>query len=373
MNAMLLAVALTSSVVCRESGRYDAWPSVTALKDGKTLVAVFSGQRLAHACPSGKVEVVRSEDGGYTWSAPVVIGDTPIDDRDASVHCLPNGELLVTWFTSVAYAVHPYWKRTWGEQEKRQIDELTKFCGRWCVRSTDGGRTWSRPERMSVVGSTPHGGIVLKNGSLLWVGRDTPGKNNAATAANDRPTVICCELSTDGGRTWQMLCARFPDVDGEGQRTHLFHEPHVAELPDGRLVTLVRCHAKDGCFRRSESRDGGRTWSPMIRTTLQAGETAPHLTALPDGRLVAVYGLRRDGQGVGEFAAFSSDGGHTWSAVDSFCLHRAPEDVAAGDIGYPATVLLADGCLYTVFYEPEKKDGKPCIWGVRWQAPESAR
>ena len=67
MNAMLLAVALTSSVVCRESGRYDAWPSVTCLKDGKTLVAVFSGQRLAHACPSGKVEVVRSEDGGYTW------------------------------------------------------------------------------------------------------------------------------------------------------------------------------------------------------------------------------------------------------------------------------------------------------------------
>ena len=377
MTAFLLAGILATvaaepaaTVICREEGRYIAWPSVTCLKDGKTLVAAFSGDRLDHVCPSGKVEVIRSTDGGKTWSGPVVVGDTPIDDRDASVHCLADGEVLVTWFTSVAYAVHPYWKQLWGKAEKRPIDGLMKFCGRWCARSKDGGRTWSRPERMSVVGSAPHGGIVLKDGSFLWVGRRTPGRNNEALAANDRPTAICCERSTDGGRTWEMLCEKLPDENGEGARPHLFHEPHVAELSDGRLVALIRCHGEDKCFRRSESKDGGRTWSPMVRTTLKAGETAPHLTALPDGRLVATYGLRRQSPGsrigIGEFVAFSSDGGRTWSATEGFCLHRSPEGCGDGEMGYPASVLLPDGDIYTVFYEPERKGEMPCLMGVKW-------
>lgn len=375
MNALLLAAALAPSVICQEPGRYSAWPSVTCLKDGKTLVAAFSGDRLGHVCPSGKVEVVRSTDGGKTWSGPVIVGDTPIDDRDASVHCLADGEVLVTWFTSVAYAVHPYWKKLWGKTEKRPVDGLMKFCGRWCVRSKDGGRTWSRPERMSVVGSAPHGGIVLKDGSFLWVGRVTPGRDNAATASSDLPTVICCERSTDGGRTWEMLCERFPDVNGEGTRPHMFHEPHVAELPDGRLVALIRYHGEDDCPRRSESRDGGRSWSPMAKTSLKTGQTAMHLLALPDGRLVATYGLRdtKTKRAVGEYAAVSSDAGLTWSATDGICLRKTPEGVGQGDIGYPATVLLADGSLYTVFYEPERKGDKPSIWGVSWHVPDNVR
>ena len=353
-------------VICREKGRYIGWPSVACLRDG-TLVAVFSGNRMGHICPSGVVQVVRSVDLGKTWSSPVTIGDTPIDDRDASIHQLPDGEILVTWFTSIAYT-SPYWRKIW--RENRDQESLGAFCGRWCVRSKNGGLTWSNPERMPIVGSAPHGGTVLKDGSLLAVGRWTPGGNGEATNSKDFKTEICCERSTDGGRTWQMLCERFPDMNDEGQAKSIFHEPHVAELPDGRLVALIRYHGEDECFRQSESTDGGRNWTPMRKTDLKAGRTPAHLTALPDGRLVAVYGIRRfkSWQAVGEYAAVSSDGGRTWSAVDGICLFKSKNKVAPDAIGYAASALLPDGSLYTVFYEPETDGGKrPVLMGVRWR------
>ena len=52
--------------ICVETNRYIGWPSVCRLKNGDIL-AVFSGQRNAHICPYGKVEMVRSADGGETW------------------------------------------------------------------------------------------------------------------------------------------------------------------------------------------------------------------------------------------------------------------------------------------------------------------
>ena len=355
-------------VIADDGGCYIGWPSLTVLGDG-TLMAVYSGQRHAHICPSGVVEVVCSADGGRTWPAPKVIGDTPIDDRDASIHRLPDGDILVTWFTSCAYATSSYWKPVYAAVEKRPVSELMRWAGRWCVRSRDGGRSWSAPERMSITGSTPHGGIVLKDGSLLWLGHHTPGGNDEASASTGRRTAICCERSTDGGRTWTMLCAQIPDMDGEGSKPHMFHEPHVAEMADDRLVALVRYHGEDRMFRRTESRDGGRTWTPMEKTSLKAGQTAPHLLALPDGRLLATYGLRDHAKGlaVGEYAAVSSDDGLTWSATDGICLRKSAEGVDLAHIGYPATVLLPGGDLYTVFYEPMDRDKKPCLMGVRWK------
>ena len=251
-------------VICRDSNRYAAWPSVACLKDGRTLVAAFSGDRLSHVCPSGKVEVIRSTDGGKTWSKPAVVGDTPIDDRDASVHCLPNGEVLVTWFTSVAYVAHPYWKKQWGGIEKRPVDELMKFCGRWCVRSTDGGKTWTRPERMSVTGSTPHGGIVLKDGSLLWVGRTTPGKNNEALAAGNLPTVICCDGRVRTGESGLANSPRSrPMPVSPGARRKAF--ACIARPKDAvpvRWAIRRRCCSRTAVSTRSSTSPNGRAANP---------------------------------------------------------------------------------------------------------------
>ena len=47
--------------------------------------------------------MVRSIDGGKTWSQPETINNTPLDDRDAGILVLKDGTILVTWFTSLAF------------------------------------------------------------------------------------------------------------------------------------------------------------------------------------------------------------------------------------------------------------------------------
>ena len=92
--------------ICVEKDRYIGWPTVCRLANGDVM-AVFSGDRDSHICPWGKVQMIRSTDDGETWSAPVTIANGPIDDRDAGIVQLPDGEILVTYFTSVAYRA-PY-------------------------------------------------------------------------------------------------------------------------------------------------------------------------------------------------------------------------------------------------------------------------
>ena len=61
------AMEKRSFVICRQPGRYIGWPTIARTAQGELLV-VFSGDREAHVCPFGKTQLVRSRDGGKTWS-----------------------------------------------------------------------------------------------------------------------------------------------------------------------------------------------------------------------------------------------------------------------------------------------------------------
>ena len=115
------------------------------------------------------------------------------------------------------------------------------------------------------------------------------------------------------------------------------------------------------------SSDGGRTWSPLARTSLDAGSTAPHLTALPDGRILCTYGIRNGDAGIGEFAAVSSDAGETWTRTDACAIHRCGPGIWSGDMGYPSTVALDGGWFLTVYYQPERKGAKSVLMAAKWR------
>ena len=63
---------------------YFGWPSIARLQDGSLMIGA-SGFRIAHVCPFGKVIVSRSYDEGKSRTAPEVVVDTPLDERDSGI------------------------------------------------------------------------------------------------------------------------------------------------------------------------------------------------------------------------------------------------------------------------------------------------
>lgn len=349
-----------SKTICKQEGCYIGWPTICRLQNGD-LLTVFSGDRDGHICPWGKVQMVRSTDDGETWSAPVTIANTPLDDRDAGIVQMPDGEIIVTWFTSMCWSRymkgHPDWPR---HLSKIPQETIKQWFGNLLIRSRDNGRTWSKPEKLSNYAQTPHGPILLKDGTLLQIGRTTRKvENNAGGSFNK--TIVTVSKSKDAGRTWEVLCPEIPDSNGENDVPDMFHEPHAVELADGTLVGLVRYHGNDNCMRATRSEDGGKTWTPMEKTPMIG--LPPHLIALPDGKLVNVYGRRLADPGYGEFACISDDGGTTWDVANEIMLHPS----FSGDLGYPASCLLPDGDILTVYYQKPTPKEKTALMATRWR------
>ena len=350
--------------ICKEPGRYIGWPTVCRAKNGD-LLAVFSGDRDEHVCPWGKVQMVRSSDGGRTWGAPVNVCNTILDDRDAGIVSLDDGTLVVAWFTSVVYrqqigdraklapgSSRFYW---WMHDEKLRSEEVEAQLGAFTRRSVDGGKTWELTVRTPC--SAPHGPIQLKDGRLLYIGKsgDVDRKNLGSGIGK----IVSAE-SRDSGNSWRMI-GELP-FPAEIDVLRDCHEPHAVETADGRIVALTRCHHKGGGFTgsvQSESSDGGKTWT--VAKPMGLDGYPPHLIRLADGKLLTVYG-RRWGN-LGEFACLSDDQGRTWDVKNEIKLAGHWN----GDLGYPASVQLPDGNILTVYYQAEFKGEKTCLMGTLWR------
>ena len=138
------AQILSKQIICKEPGRYIGWPTIIRTRAGELIIA-FSGDRDSHICPYGKTEIVRSQDEGRPWSEPVVILNTPLDDRDAGLVETPDGTLISSWFTSVEFGDNPVHKAH-AKTLSQQVRDRWK--GHWTQRSTDSGLTGrTRSER----------------------------------------------------------------------------------------------------------------------------------------------------------------------------------------------------------------------------------
>ena len=337
---------LETKTISQLPNRYHGWPTVTRRANGQLLV-VCSGGREQHVCPFGRVEMQRSDDDGKTWTFPRTLLDGPIDDRDAGVMETAKGSLLVTTFTSLAYASHlPKDDRRgrWlAAHERIGEAERKAELGQWMIRSIDGGITWS--ERYSSIVNSPHGPTQLSDGRLLYAGKKLWSGGE----------VGVCE-SRDDGKTWQWLAA-IPKRKGDNEKD--YHELHAVEAADGTILVQIRNHNKASHREtlQCESKDGGKTW------------TTPHaigvwglpsfLTRLRDGRLLMSYGHRR--KPFGNQARVSEDHGKTWSEPVIIS-----GDGSSGDLGYPSTVELADGTMLTVWYEKLAKSKFAVLRQARW-------
>ncbi len=355
----------STRVISRDDGYYCGWPTLTRRSNGQLMV-VWSGGREQHVCPFGRVDTMKSDDEGKTWSWPRTLLDGAIDDRDAGVLETAKGSLLVTTFTSLAYVDYELKKairqkdteQGWSKDrlqnwlavherlsEKQRQEEL----GQWMIRSTDGGITWS--ERYPSIVNSPHGPIQLSDGRQLYAG---------VKLWDPSRTVGVCQ-SVDDGQSWTWL-AEIPTRPGDDAKD--YHELHAVEAADGKIIVQIRNHNKKNHREtlQCESKDGGKTWT--IPNSIGVWGLPSHLLRLSDGRLVMSYGHRRKPFGIQ--ARISEDSGESWSAPLSIA-----SDGVGGDLGYPSTVELSTGTLLTVWYERMKRSSKAVLRQAEWSIEQS--
>ncbi|MBL8849592.1 MAG: exo-alpha-sialidase, partial [Planctomycetaceae bacterium] len=252
-------------VTISSTDHYHGWPTIARTRSGDLLVVV-SGGREAHVCPFGRVELIRSSDGGHTWTFPQVICDTATDDRDSGILETARGTLIASTFTSLAYEDYiptaadidsgkaKGWTREklarWQQARDRlSRDERLKALGCWVVRSTDNGNSWSAP--INSIVNSPHGPIQLADGRLLYC-----GKQLWLHGPGGKETPIGAAESTDDGVTWTWI-GQIPTRAGDNMDD--YHELHAVEAADGRIVAQIRNHnqANNHETLQTESTDGG--------------------------------------------------------------------------------------------------------------------
>ena len=349
--------------LCKQPGRYIGWPTIARTADGELLVS-FSGDREQHVCPFGKTQLVRSRDGGKTWSKPVTINNTPLDDRDSGVVVTRKGTIVVSWFTSLAFEQYSGLRKKvqgpWREHVARiTAADRKKWIGNWIRRSTDGGKTWG--EYMDSIVTAPHGPVELKDGRLLYLGV------NNHWSARPRPETplgkrrVLAVESPDDGKTWRPI--GFVPIP-KGVAPGGFHEPHFVEAADGKLVGMLRHHGQPGdrVLWQTESADGGKTWTQTRPTKIWG--LPPHLIRLRDSRLLVTYGHRR--KPFGQRARISADGGKTWDACGDIAIR---DDAPSGDLGYPASIQMDEKTIFTIYYQIDKPGEKTSLMGTFWRLP----
>lgn len=209
--------------------------------------------------------------------------------------------------------------------------------------SVDETQTWSepvcctRPSSYYVVNNDRL--VQLQSGRLVIPAADH-GTFDGQTLGQGVPV---CFLSDDNGVTWRSGERVRQQADADPLS---LQEPAVVELRDGLVMML--CRTAGGCQYAAWSRDGGETWSAMGPTELISPVSPASIRRIPaTGDLLLIYNDHRDvgPQYVGKrtplVAAISRDEGETWKT------RQVLEDDSEGWYCYTAihfeddTVVLA--------------------------------
>ncbi len=339
-----MGTVFSEVIVAQQPQRYIGWPTIITAGNGD-LLAAFSGDRDAHVDPWGKIYTVRSSDGGQTWQEPVLVADTPLDDRGSGLELLPDGSILMSFEAATSFDDPVAYPQYQAYANSLTPEVRAQWKGYWGLRSQDNGLTWGPYKRMPAM--IPHGPTALDNGRLLLVGGGPVFE------------------STNKGETWTLISTIVKNPATWNSRYAFMSEPVSVQTADGRLLALTRyADGNDIELRQTESSDGGRTWTEPHKTGMR-GYPAD-LMRLNNGWLVATYGLRLDP--IGERASVSMDNGHTWLTNYEIVLsHAVPQGV--GHMGYPSSTVAADGSIWSVYYQiPEGNFGVyPALMGTHWQ------
>ena len=202
------------------------------------------------------VAYARSEDGGQTWSAPMVLCPTISNGYCASGGWLSTSDRLVGYIN-----VRP--------KSIANSGGYTQY-----VESTD-GLTWTEPKDVTMADGTQLNGIFEQDPHVLADGR-------IVGAAHFQPGLKLSPVYTDDptGRTgWRK--GAFQYTDNGAQSAEL--EPSFFQQQDGTLVMVMRDQKGSYFTLASVSHDRGETWTKAVKTNMPDSRAKQCAGNLPDG------------------------------------------------------------------------------------------
>ena len=376
---MIEAADARHSIVHRDPSFYCAHPHVAVAANGEWVVVFNRAPRrplILHPPeePLFQNVIVRSQDQGATWTPPEVVPDYGWSGTEcAGLTVLRNGRVLLNqwrfrWLPlrlarrlegTLPLDFPAEFMRGWLASPEHDtaayrfvpVEELAPWARgpgeTWVHHSDDHGRTFTQSVKIETApfsgGYGMRGACELANGDILMPLSDIPNWR-----------VVFTVRSRDGGLTWQ------PPVKVAEQAGSEFEEPTLIETAPGRLLMVLRDNGTRW-LHSVRSTDNGESWSPPQRLPI-SGYPA-QLLPLQGGRLLLTYGWRQPDYGIR--AVLSRDGGATWDIDQTV---RICDGLPSKNLGYPATIEVANSDLFTVYYG-EGGDGVTAIMATRWSLP----
>lgn len=318
-------------------------PGLITTKNG-TLLGCFDAryQHGGDLCADIDVAVVRSTDGGRTWTRPeVALDGGPGAANGCGDPAIVQDKTGRVWLQALTCHFS-------GGASLRvsKTGQDPKTTGQWeMTYSDDDGKTWAKEhvnptksikkDEWNCILAGPGCGITMKDGTIVFPAQIWQNGANPHCAS-----TIC--YSKDNGKTW---------VYGTGLPQHS-SECQVVELKDGSLMLNCRNEKRSGKRVVYITKNLGKTWTPhetnnkaLIEPTCQAS-----LITCGKNKQKLLFSNPKSNSGRKNMTIrYSADGGKTWN--------EGYEYDSRGCAGYSCLTMVDDktvGVIYEACFPNEK-------------------
>ncbi len=303
-----------------ENRAWQGCPTIARTRGGRLFAGWYTGG-MFEPCIDNFNVLVKSDDGGKTWSHPILAVYTDRETRtrniDIQLWIDERGQLWIMW----THSPYPEDAKPATIRTPFHMNYHSDFTGveMLLCRNPDAKELVFEGPRMITKGFLRCKPIILRDGRYLFPAYDW-----------DVPDRYMLRFSSDGGKTFiDQPAAKKPD-------NRVFDETMVFETKEGHLRLLAR--TVRGYYATSVSTDGGETWSETEEFE-KAPSTRFYIARLQSGRLVYVRNVS-DTERTGMKVMLSEDDGRTWAG--SLTL-----DTRSG-VSYPDLAEDGKGRLYIV-------------------------
>jgi predicted neuraminidase len=286
----------------------------------------------------------RKPAGADTWNTPFVMADT--------FGCSDNNPCMVIDAEHRLWLVYPTLigvpQNTWGsalvrfkvssdygnagpppwDREGILVPKVTGFAE--VIAGPD-----ASPERLARAETRLKDPLTLRLG---WMPRAHPLVRSDGTViiplSNENFGIAAMAMTNDAGVSWTMS-SPVPN--------RRITQPTLVEYPDGAITAFFRNSWPGHRIRRSDSKDGGMTWSPLEVTDLLHPGAGIEAIVLRNGHLVMIYNDKEESPRDRLAVSISTDRGKTWQWT------RHLENTPGGRFDYPSIVESPDGTMHASY------------------------